>query len=232
MIIIWESMKCIIKNIPVQTFDITGNTGIGFPLTDYCPVIAQPIDESCYLVYEDGYTEIFTENENWFSVTCVDPIDICYLVLQENKSIIISQQESEDVIFCSEVDRILPETNCYLVLEEDGTTALADVEYRDLFYAQCEQEQCFLTFLSGGVVYTFIDEELGEEIFVDCEDLTEHCYLVLEQDGTTALVDEEYQEGIFFSCNIGDIYHLVSDADGITPIIDQESGDYIIVSCD
>ena len=69
-------MRCLIKNIPPPTFGIAGNRGVGFPLTDYCSVLPQPIieDANCYLVKEeDGFTNILTEIENENAVTCTTP---------------------------------------------------------------------------------------------------------------------------------------------------------------
>lgn len=69
-------MRCLIKNIPSPTFGIAGNRGVGFPLTDYCSVLTQPIveDANCYLVKEeDGTTDILTEIEMEIIATCTNP---------------------------------------------------------------------------------------------------------------------------------------------------------------
>ena len=96
-------MRCLIKNIPPLTFGIAGNRGVGFPLTDYCSVLPQPIveDANCYLVKEeDGFTNILTEIENEIAVTCTNPeiISFCYLATQENRDDGILQQENQDYL--------------------------------------------------------------------------------------------------------------------------------------
>ena len=95
-------MRCLIKNIPPLPFGIAGNRGVGFPLTDYCSVLPQPIieDANCYLVKEeDGFTNILTEIENEIAVTCTAPeAGFCFLATQENRNDGILQQEDRDYL--------------------------------------------------------------------------------------------------------------------------------------
>ena len=131
-------MRCLIKNIPLPTFGIAGNRGVGFPLVDYCSTLIQPIveDANCYLVKEeDGFTDILTEIQQEIVVTCTAPeAGVCYLVLQEDRNIVLGQQENEeDPLFCSEA---IKET-CYLALQEDRSTALGQQEDGSEFFVEC-----------------------------------------------------------------------------------------------
>ena len=95
-------MRCIIKNIPLTTFGLSGNRGIGFPLTDYCYVFPQPTveDANCYLVKEeDGITSILTEIENEINVTCTNTeVSECYLVDALNPATWVVDQQSNEYI--------------------------------------------------------------------------------------------------------------------------------------
>lgn len=139
-------MKCLIKNIPSLPFGIAGNRGIGFPLVDYCSIVPQIIvdDADCFLVKEDdGSTALITEDfERDILVTCTRPeVDACFLVLQEDRSTILSLQEDRlSVLYCSPV----VVEKCFLVLEDDRTTYLArqeDVE--SIIEIGCPNE-CFI----------------------------------------------------------------------------------------
>jgi hypothetical protein len=138
-------MKCLIKNIPLPTFGIAGNRGIGFPLVDYCSIIPQMYvdDGACYLVKEeDGSSQIFTELENDLLVTCTRPeIDACFLVLQEDRNTILCQQENRNsFIYCSQA--VIEK--CFFVLEDDRTIYLVRQEDPDSIIEIGCPEECYI----------------------------------------------------------------------------------------
>lgn len=94
-------MRCLIKNVPPLSFSIVGNRGVGFPLLERVSLLPQPpSDVECYLAKEDGFTAIQTDQQTNILVDCVDPTDVCVLVLQEDRDVYLSQEDGTE-LFCN-----------------------------------------------------------------------------------------------------------------------------------
>lgn len=211
-------MRCLIKNIPPLTFGIAGNRGIGFPLTDVHGILPQVLID-CFLIKEDGYTNILTDNSDFVIVDCYHPEDMCIIVLQENRNYNLLQQEEnqdeeQDVIFCSwreytgqsyeEVEGV-----CYLLMQED-------------IYLQLD---------------VFDEVANGDRILISCPDPNPPCSVLVLVDGLSSiLVDQLWKDDFYLPCyneNQNSCYLTMMSGDGTSfDFVDGDTYDFLYLDCE